>query len=547
MSVVSTEIELNRIFYSPTSYSPNPPGSLYYTTGESVEITSGDYAGLYSVGLLVESDIAGLYDIPNFGRTALTSDIVDYAVDEDATTLNPANYQGGSGQITIQTRPFNDAEEFFTASLTLRDSFNGDAQGTVRGLDIHETGTSVTADSLTALFNVHRVLPTSQQTLRNAFTTYFQVAGVSLSVTYEDNLGNLPVHLTSQEGNVWDILKQIASAYQFEMAFVGSGMVIRKPRKLEITTDRSMTFQRSINAQDVSKKVRVHYYSNAYFSHKEVYPVPDQPADIKEQGEEFTPSEPTIYTVDAGETVRVTLDLQASLFSVNQPQYQSFVSPNSYDNSAGVYSAVGNDDLPISPEQWVAQGGSLRLRVLENQKQIEMTLIGPKNKSLAPYRIAVSSGDGNYYNALRITGTGLLIEDNYIDLVTGATDMTTAEDVGLEVTNPYIGTLAHAIGAGQFAAAGKALTYSVSTQGYLFNPGDMTFGKVAGARLRTNNSVFRVDTARTGPASSDLTASQDVLIGDINEVYDGMTMGEVSSAWAGRTMLDFSLAPLRNE
>lgn len=547
MPVQTTEVELSRIFLTEGAYIPDPPNSLYYTLGTSDPITSGTYKGLYTAGGLTESPVyTRLYEIPESGRYARTTDILDYSAAEDATTLNPGNLNGGATQITLQTRLFDDAEEFFTAGLRLADSLNGEIRGTIRGLTLDDETTNVTADSLTALFNVQRALPTQTSTLRNAFTAYLKAVGVSMPVTYEDGLANLAVRLPAQEGNVWEIFKQLAAALQFEIAFVGANMVIRKPRKTSIDTNRETSFTRDINAQDVSQKVRVHYYQNTYGTKKEVYPVPDSPADIRSQGVEYTPSEPTIYTVDAAETVKFTVDLSASLTSVNQPPYVQFVEDRSYDGSNGAYMVVGNDDLPITKAQFDASGGKLSVRLLENQRQIEVTLVGPNDTHLAPYRLAMSSGSGNYYNSLHITGTGLIQKDNYIDLVTGATNQTTAEEIGLEITNPYIGSLGQAITAGQYAAGSKALSYTVSADGYLFNPGSLTFGKVAGARVSTHNSKFRVDTASTGPALTSFTASQDVIIKDANTEYAGMTMGQVSAIWAGRTMLDVSVAPLRN-
>ncbi len=114
------------------------------------------------------------------------------------------------------------------------------------------------------------------------------------------------------------------------------------------------------------------------------------------------------------------------------------------------------------------------------------------------------------------------------------------------MTNPYIDTLARAITAGQYAVGSKALSYTISADGYLFNPGSITFGKVSGARVVAHNSKFRVDTANTSPITTSFTASQDVMISDANAEYTGMTMAQVSAVWAGRTMLDVSVAPLRN-
>lgn len=537
-------LDLYRTFYTDGGFVETPIGSGYYTLGNAVETPPG--SGLYGAEVVIESDIFGLYEIPDSGRRKLLSNIENYSISEDATTIDPSNYRGGAGQITIQTQDnvTSDIREFYTAALTLEDTTLGQVQGTIRGMSNSSGSLTFTADSIVGLLNVDKLVEPQTGTLSQAFSYYLGLVDLAGSLNIDSSLALRQVYYRGWDGNMWDNIKRILTAERIELTLVDGRIVVRPLRTQMVRTDFFTQNGWELNSQQVAEKVRVHYYSNALVNQGEVYPVPDDEIMPQDRAEASPPNEPTVYNVDAGERLIFTVDMKASLTQVNQPEVVDYVENRSYAGTNGVYSVSGNDGKPITAAQWTAQGGSLSVRLL-NPNQIEVTIQAPESADYAPYRIAMTAGPSDYYNSLHITGRGVFYTDRYVDLVTGATPNTTAEDIGAEIDNPFISTLAQAYSVGQFAAATFATTQTISGSGRRLISEGSTFGNVAGGRILVDNAYYRVDSATHGPDQTSLNGSLDTLIADMNERFDGMTMGEFSEIWEGRPMLDFTMAPLK--
>lgn len=539
-------VELYRQFYTDGAYTETPIGSGYYTLGTSVETPAG--SGLYNPSPLTESPLgSGLYEIPLSGRMRRTTNIEQYTVQEDATTLNPSNFFGGAGQGNLTLAPAQGDREFMTSMLTLDDSQNGKFQGPVRAMEMADRSLQVTSDSVLGLLNADRQVAPQRTTLQNAFSYYFGLLDIAGRLYVHPSIATRQITYPGWNGNMWDHIKQILVAEQIEVAAVGDRIMVRPPRSQVLRADRYTQSGWSLNNQNTSKKVRIHYYKNQYGTQREVYPVPPTPVMRADRDDAPVPSEPQIYNVDANETLVVVVDLNASLMSVNQPDCVDFVQNRSYAGTNGVYAVSGSDGKPIPAAQWKAQGGSLSVRLLETSNQIEVTIKGAYNTTLAPYRIAMTAGTGSYYNSLHITGTGVVTEDRYVDLHTGTTAATTGDEIGTEVTNPFIDSLSKAYFVGGRAAAAYALEASSTGVGHRLLTAVDPMGNTAGARLLVDDAYYRVDSATISPESTSINASLDTLISDINKKFAGKTMGQMSTLWQGRTMLDFSLAPLKGE
>src|SRR5690625_7311531 len=65
----------------------------------------------------------------------------------------------------------------------------------------------------------------------------------------------------------------------------------------------------------------------------------------------------------------------------------------------------------------------------------------------------MSSGAGNYYNSLRLVGSGVVVEEHMLTLRTGASRNTTGSKIGITVENPYVTSLSQAYDTGLKTAA----------------------------------------------------------------------------------------------
>lgn len=537
-------LELYREFYTDGGFVEDPFGSGYYTLGNAVE--TPEDSGLYGTDTVIESPISGLYNIPDSGRRKTTANIEQYTVQEDATTIDPSNFFGGSGQITVGMQDFEDSTEFLTANATLTDSENGRTVGKVRDLNSSFPGVAMTADSILGLLNADHFVAPQVTTFANAMQAYFSTVNLGNSLFIEAALRNRSVSYPGWFGNLWDHLKQIFVAERVEVALVDGVIHIRNLRGIRLSTDNFTATGWTLNNQNTAKKVRIHYYNNTLRTQAEVYPVPAPFVMPRDREDAPAASEPQIYNVDAGERLVFTVQLSASLLSVNQPTVVDFVANRDYSNTNGVYAVSGNDGKPITAAQWSAQGGSLSARILpEDPSQIEVTIIGASDDTYAPYRIAMTAGTGSYYNSLHITGRGVFFEDRYVDLTTGTTAAVTGEEIGAEVTNPFISSLTQAYNVGQRTAANYALQYKINGVGRKFVE-SANFGRLVGGRIGVRNAQFRVDSTTQSVDTASLEASLDTIVADFNAAIPaGTTAGEFSARWLGRTSLDFSVAPLK--
>lgn len=519
-------------------YIETPAQSGFYTFPADVHLESPAGSGLYTVGPLNES-ATGLYDIPALTFSSLEylrggpSNLVNWTVQEDATTIDPSNYNGGAGQVTVEALEGTNSLLSLNKELFLEDSSAGTIQTTVRDVQATDGSLTVTADSPLGLFNSFHTVQPHIGSIRTAFVYYMGVVGISAALSVDPAIANRTVTYPGWVGNVWDNIKQILSAEQIEIASVLGTIMVRPLRTRTATLSRATSLGRSINKQSVSEQIEVHWYNNQQIIRGEVYPIPDTPL------EDLSPA-----TVEAGRTTKFTIDLNASLSSIQQPVPIDFVENRPYPNTDGVYSVIADDGLPVTAAQWTANGGRLSVRLTEDPSVIEVTVVGMSNSGAVkgPFRIAMSSG--NAYNSLHITGNGVAWRDEKTVLYTGATNAVTGEQIGTTIENRFIRTYAQALNAGQITS--KAYARSHTASGSVVSFDGQIFGDTPGGRIKTADANYRVDSITAGPGGTSFTASEDTTMADFTAVWASLPPEAFSNYWTGKTALEFSTTPLRS-
>lgn len=519
------------------SYVETPAQSGYYTFPEDIHIETPPGSGLYTVGSLTES-APGLYDIPSSTFSALayfsgiTSNLLAFSAEEDATTLDPSSYSGGIGQVTVEALEAGNSLLAMSKQLYLEDDQSGTIQTTVRDVSTSNGRVTFVADSPLGLLNSYHTVQPQVTTLQQAFSYYLGLAGVTAPLNMDSTLRNRSVRYPGWVGNLWDNIKQICSAERIEIASVLDQIVVRPIRTRTATLDRAISLGQSINKQQVAEQVEVYWYNNKSITRGEVYPVPSE----KER--------PNPANVDAGGITVFTIQLDASLSQVFQPTPTDFVFDRSYAGTNGVYSVIAGDNLPVTAAQWSANGGSVRVRITEDPSILEVTVTGMRDSGAVkgPYRIAMSSG--NEYNSLHITGTGVSWNAEKTVIYTGATNAVTGEKIGATVENRFISTYAQAMTAGQETAKAYARTYEIT--GDVVSVDGQIFGNTAGSRVKTPDANFRIDTLSANQSSSSFTASEDTTASDFAAVWAGKPATAFSDYWQGKTALEFATTPLRS-
>lgn len=551
-------------------------------------------SGLYEIpGYLIDEG-DGLYSIPPhlLGTSgAGTTNIRSFSVQEDATPIEPSDSSGGVGQITVGLNDYPDAPRLI-GEVVLTDGARGRTSGTVTSLSATDGVLSLSADSALGAFNTDRVVKPYVGTLGGAIQTYCDLVGVQNDVVVDDSVASRAVTYPGWYGNMWVRMKQLLAKEQVEMSLVFDRVYVRPLRLLVANQDKASSLGWGLDNSNAAKRVEVYYYNNVYGTQREVYPVPGEDTNT--------------YSVEAGETITVIQRLNASLSAVNQPSPVNFVNNTTYHNTNGVYAVTGRDNLPVTASQWTAQGGRITVRILpDDPSSLEIKITGARDPAgnLAPYRIAMSSGSGNDYNSLHITGTGVLWSRKSILLRTGVTNNTSSTDIGVTVDNPFISTLEQAYSLGvKTAQAYAGVKYTVNGTAYDLNRkgegnelvqatiGDFNdyvlsgttiaefnvdwagqsiydfnqfwndrvsslwenqlFGNAPGARILREDANFRITSATTSESTVQFTATLDTTVEDFNTKWDpaqGYTISDFNAQFAGMTMKDYAVIPLRKD
>ena len=502
-----------------------------------------------------------------------------YSITEDSTALDPSDSIGGYGQLSLTLRDSPELKAISGKEVLFTDGAQGQTSGIARGSSSNGLSAQITADSRLALTTVIRTAAPFAGTLGEALRYYLSLCGVTTNIVIHEDIENVPVVVPGWKAVVYDQLKKFAAARGFEFTLASRNIVFRPPRGRVAINHRDASVTWTVADSDRAQTVEGYFYSSVYGTDI-AYPSGGWNEDVD------------IYTVDAGETVEIDLEISASLSSVEQPTCVKFV--DRHHASTSVYSVTGGgDNLPIEPEQWLDGGGSLTVAIGEDTRSLKITIRGAVETEYAPYRIAVSAGASSDYSSLRIRGTGVFMDEQLVSLPATTDTDQAPEEIGATVENEFFETsdqLHHALLRSAARYGGPRRTISVQSKGinrrgetgsYVYPtigdlkalyPGatigdlkaelgptiadwnatlfatvqddfeNQAFGNVAGARVRHEDSWYRIRSATIAPGGVGYSAEQDNTIGDVFRT--GETIGEWNARWAGKTIGDVNAAPL---
>ena len=498
--------------------------------------------------------------------------IVSYSVQEDATPLSALGSNGGIGQLTYVRTEQDDDERTINTSVSLHDDMWGDFDGLIRNLNSNDGLLSVTADSILSSFDRWYTIPPFAGTLQSYLTMVGEIVGEDI---YADATRNDLV-VPGFMGNVWDGFRQFLVANKLEVSQVGTNIIVRDLRTFNSVYNYNTTEAWTINSQDSTEKLKVYWY------------------DVNHTGaniEVFAPESP--FSVEAGETMVQEITIEGSLSSVNQPNCLDYVPANTdYTGTVGAYCVAGNDGRPIMASQWIAQGGSVSVRLTDDPSIIEVTVVGCSSKDYAPYRIAATAGTSNNYNSLHVTGDGMAWEKNEVEVHSGAPRATDAKETSQDIDNRNVTSLAQAYNVAlssikdcaggikslngtsvslsrpidrpssvnpliqDFNLTHPGMTFSEFNTYYagytikMFNDewlatvegllANQAFGQVIGARALRGEANYRVQSLTTTPNNVQYILEMDTLISDFDSAYGTMSISQFNDTFDGYRFVDFT-------
>lgn len=328
------------------------------------------------------------------------------------------------------------------------DSRKGFTLGTVSSANInHDAGTiSLQGSTRLSQLNVYGIQAQPfSGTLGAAFEYYLDLAGVDTELFVEDDIYNRPVVIPGWRGELWYYLKLMAAAEDCDISLVSGVILLRSIRKRVATEARDTARSASVGGETLAQAIEVYQYNNRAITNQLVYPPGGWSSGVE------------VLNVNAGETTEYTLDLSASVSSIQTPVMQTFVSQG--HNASSVYTVVANDGLPVSPSLWSSRGGRVEISIDPETTKLKVKLTGATNVPTSEgepaqnFSLALGSdATGNRYSTLRIVGSGVAFNKVKKRIRTGVPASRTATDIGVTIDNPFISTVNQLYTAGTRAA-----------------------------------------------------------------------------------------------
>lgn len=396
----------------------------------------------------------------------------DFSVQEAATPLAAGDSSGSTGLITINlpaidpdlspTHPVTlfGPDWFIDQPVRLADSRKGFTLGSVNSVSRDDStgGYTLTCNTRLGELNVYGVQAQPFiGTLGQAFVYYLSLANINTDLYVEETIANRPVTFRGWYGELWFHLKEMAAALDCDISLVSGIILLRPIRAREATRGRDVERSQSIGGGALAQGVEVYRYNSTPITNELVYPPGG-----------WTP-EVEVLNVNAGEETEYTIELSASVSSIQQPTMQTFVA-DEYAASS-VYTIVANDGLAVTPAAWAAGGGRVEVTIEPDTTSLKVKLRGAtglpttSGGAATNFSLALASDTtGNRYSTLRILGTGVGFTPEKKYIRTGIPASKTATVVGVTIDNVFINTVDDLYRAGTRAA--KSFTgYSPTLSG----------------------------------------------------------------------------------
>lgn len=470
--------------------------------------------------------------------------IANYSYSEDVTSLEPSSISGGTSQVNVTAISIDEdtlddkhpnSNLLINNTMTLTDSRRGSVQFQVKQLNNSNGVVSITGDTVMARLNATKTAEPhggTGYTILSAIEYYCGLVGVTPSIDTEfaAELELIEVNFIGWTGNVWEHLKMLCAGVSasetdnvgIEMYIDQDVLVFRKAKTVIVDfTGRIAGETVAINSFEASSRIDVANYNTSYGINKNVQ-------EQNRSGTLYAANEDVSITdtmqVEPGQTMSKRFKINATLESVEQPVCVEAIFPLPYTGSTGQYVVVGSDDLPIDPDQWVGQGGDLRVVLTENPDEIEIQITAPPLPSLktaadpmkvtyAPYKIGIENGDEADYPALYVVGTGVFFKKSNKTFITGASSDYTSKTSVTSVDNPFITNALNqsmrGIAAAQ-AACGPVISLNQTVDTYT------SFGETPGSVQFSKSNKFRIVNASYGPTAVSTMSSPCASFTDFN-------------------------------
>ncbi len=459
--------------------------------------------------------------------------VSSWSVEEDAASLDRNDSPSGTPRTQVQGAGDGAVLGLMKQPISIESSEFGRTDGVVNGATQTEAEWSAVAGSaLTNLNQIATIEPKARVRADQAFRAFFEAVGLrptEYNLVVDPSLSSRLFDVPAAYDNVWAQMRSWLSAYELDVRWVIDTMYLVPWREAKVyVQDLTSTWEASLEEGSLVKQVDVAVYHRTKFQKALVYPL-DTSAYPQSKFTFGSRGETSSISANASEVVITEIELPAEVESIEQPQQvmaipvvkgQHQVTPASYPN--GLYMVIGKDNKAITPAQWSAMGGSLKLTLMPDHKTVQVQLTGMNYEPLAPYRVAESDGQKEYPGLYIMANNGALVDVETVSFETGAkgTDNTT------DIDNPSITDVSSALRAAQFVAdIGTGHSASLSWRGPdpvrtgFRDRVRQSFGRLAGARFRLAGQWWRAQQVTFSEDGVQINADRDPQLRDYNTVY----------------------------
>ena len=484
-----------------------------------------------------------------------------YSYSEDVTTLDPANENGGTGQVSASavlvegdklgdTHP--DSKLLINNQMLLEHEDGGAVQFIVKQVSTTNGHVvSVSGSTIADRLNSEVFAPAhggSGYTMLSAIDDYCKLVGISIeagNLIFEDDLDTeldaFSVNFIEWSGNLWQHIKMLCAAAPIDIeAYTLEGSLVfrkAKNRPADYTKHNLVSQGVQVSTFDAAKTINITNYNTRYGVDEVVHDVTTDRSFLSYATRSASISE--ALQVDAGQTLVRRFIIDASLEDINQPEAVDAILPLPYTGGEGQYAIAGSDGILIKSAQWEAQGGKLTVSKTENPNEIEIRIVAPPVPSIehigatdpadvgySPYKIGVEVADGQEYPALYITGTGVFYNKTVHELPTGASEVYTTQPAATTIDNPFITSIDAVYSRGIYAAqstCGPNVTLSETVDE------NLPFGETPGSIRTVGSSRYRVESVQYSQTSTNISASAMSTFSDFEDKWIDLTFADFTN------------------
>lgn len=519
----------------------------------------------------------------------------EYRISESSMPLAGGDSSGAVGTISLNMRDKDGSPLLLEKGVEFVDTNRGSTVGTVRNIAnarAAEMPWNITADTRLGDFNIEVQAQPFSGRLEDGFRYYCGLANIDSGIIVDPAFADRPVSFIGWSGNLWAHMKMMSTGLSADLNVISSNVVLRPVRLFTALSGRDIDTTVAYDGKQLALKQEVIWYDTEHVASGLIYPPGGWNSEVR------------ILSVNAGETVETPVDTDSSITSVQQPVCLALVPPG-YDASS-VYTVVGDDNIVIQPAQWAAYGGSLSVSISEDTRQLIVRIVGAtgiyqiNGSPMKTFRVALTAGTSDStYSTLRIVGDSVRLNAGSLIIPTGVEEWRTGQEFAPTIDNVFLNNLDDAYSAGVRGArrhSGKTVTMNSTvtavnrrgergTANYppyshvqemwedetygsvkTINAGktyadvkeelyesvqddfdNQIFGNINGARMHDQGSGrwFRVRESTTEWGQMTVQADDDVLHGDVQERFEGMTYGDVATHFAGRSYFEANLLGLK--